>query len=297
MKRHLPSLNAVRAFDAAARHRNFTRAAHELGVAQPAVTRHVANLEDWLGTKLFRRTGNAVELSTDGYEIAELVTTALDRLELGFGRYGRQHRDEIVIGASFGMTHLWLMPQITAMRDAARGSSINFLTSENYSDYESARLDFSVRFGNGKWPGKRADLIFTEKTYVIVSPGFLERHPSLDRDNLAATIQPDWLLDHGDPFNYGWMTWRLWYLHHGLVPPRTMRKPAIGNYPTLLDMVRCGEGIALGYVGLDNHLVGTGEILRLGPPLHRPELGYYLLSDLGSSQKTAVQELRNYLIR
>ena len=164
MRRRLPPLNSVRAFEAAARHGNFTRAAKELGVAQPAVTRHVAILEDWLGTELFVRKGNSVQLSGDGVQASAQITSALDRLEISLGQLSARRQNEIVIGASFGMTHMWLMPQVTAMRDAARGATINFLTSERYSDFENGAVDFSIRFGAGTWPGEAVDLLFTETT-------------------------------------------------------------------------------------------------------------------------------------
>lgn len=296
MARRLPPLNALRAFEIAARHGNFSKAARELGVAQPAVTRHITNLEGWLGMELFVRSGNSVEVTSQGYEIAELVTSAFDRLELGLGQYTAKQGNEIVIGASFGITHLWLMPQITAMRDAAKGAAINFFTSENYADFEDSRVDFSIRFGGGDWPGKQADLLFSETAYVIAAPEFLERHSELDPDRLAETLKPEWLLEHGDPHNYGWMTWPRWFQHHGISPKGASAVPDVQNYPTLLDMVRCGDGIALGHKGLDDHLVDSGEVIRIGEPIHRPNLGYYLLTNANRSQSRAKTELCNHLI-
>ena len=295
MRRRLPPLNALMAFDAAARHGNFTRAARELGVAQPAVTRHIHNLEAWLGVSLFQRTGNAVELSPDGYAIADLVTPMFDRLELGLGKFSDARRNEIVIGASFGMMHMWLMPQITAMRGAARGSTINFVTSENYADFENSGIHLSIRFGSGDWPGKHADLLFYETTHVIVSPDFLRKNPVLNRQDLCEVLKPEWLLDHGDPYHYGWMTWRRWFKHHGHELPNLVGVRNIQNYPTVLDMVKCSEGVALGFVGLDDELVDAGEIVRIGQPVHRPNLGYYLLSDANRDHIAAVEELRHYL--
>ena len=295
LRRRLPPLNSLLAFETASRHGNFTRAARELGVAQPAVTRHISNLEDWLGAELFRRHGNSVELNADGYAIADIVTPVFDRLELGLGQFSSARDNEIVIGASFGMMHMWLMPRITAMRGAARGATINFVTSENYKDFDAGNVDMSIRFGTGDWPDRRADLIFTETTHVIASPAFVQQHPDINKDNLPATLRPDWLLEHGDPYNYGWMTWPRWFAHHGHPMPEVSGHRDIHNYPTLLDMVRCGEGVALGYVGLDDHLVKSGDIVRLGKPINRPKLGYYLLSDARLATSGPGEELRTYL--
>ncbi len=291
MRRRLPPLNALLAFEAAARTGGFTRAAEELGVAQPAVTRHISNLEQWMGVTLFKRKGNSVELSADGYAVADLVTPVFDRLELGFGKFASMREDEIVIGASFGIMHMWLMPQITAMRGAVGGAGINFLTAENYADFEDSNIDLSIQFGTGDWPGKEARLVFTETTHVIASPDFLRRNPVIDENNLAGTLEPEWLLEHGDPYNYGWMTWQSWFAHHRVQMPEIPRNRDIYNYPTVLDMVRCGEGVALGYVGLDDNLVNSGEIVRLGPPIHRPNFGYYLLSSSNKKPSVACKEL------
>lgn len=296
MRRNLPPMNAIRAFEAAARHGNFTRAAEELGVAQPAVTRHVTILENWLGSPLFVRSGNAVRLSAEGALASEQITAMLDRLEIMLGQLTARRHLEIVIGASFGMTHLWLMPQVTAMRGAAQGAVINFFTSDRYSDFDTGQVDFSIRFGAGGWPGASEDLLFTETTYVIASPAFLEAHPDLDQDRLAQTLDPAWLLEHGDPYNYGWMTWERWFACHDALVPPTLERTDILNFPTLLDMVRCGEGVALGYVGLDDDLVNSGEIVRLGKPVQRPEVGYYLVSHERGAHEAACQELRAYLI-
>ena len=106
MRRNLPSLNALIAFESAARLGSFTKAASELGVAQPAITRHVANLETWLDAKLFDRTGNVIRLTRLGQEASQLATSVLDRLELGLSQIVSQRDNDLVIGASFGITHL-----------------------------------------------------------------------------------------------------------------------------------------------------------------------------------------------
>lgn len=295
MRRQLPPLNSLIAFEAAARLGGFTRAARELGIAQPAVTRHIANLEGWLGTTLFKRNRNSVELSPDGYAVAELVTPAFDRLENGLGQFTSARENEIIIGASFGMMHMWLMPQITAMRGVVKDAIINFITSENYADFDHTNVDLSIRFGTGDWPGKEARLIFTEITYVIAAPEFLKRNPGIDPKALPETLKREWLLEHGDPYHYGWMTWPRWFDHHGYEMPEMSKKRDIHNYPTVLDMVRCGEGVALGYAGLDDGLVSSGEIIRLGTPIRRPKLGYYIVCDPESKQSDACKELKRLL--
>lgn len=295
-RRHVPPLNALLAFDAVARNGSFVRASEELRVAQPAVTRHIGNLENWLGVLLFDRRGNSTVITKDGQNLADLTVAMFDRLEVGLRDIGPATDTEVVIGASFGIAHLWVIPRIAGMRHAAGGVAINFVTSEDYAEFERQHVDLSIRFGDGHWPGRQADLLFEEQAYVIASPDFLAKNPSLNPDDLAGTMDPDWLIEHGDRYNAGWMTWDRWYVSHGQVPPPASRRPEISNYPTVLDMVRCGEGVAIGSAGLDDALVSSGDVLRLGPPLSRAGFGYYLTYARRALDRKSVCDMRNYLV-
>ena len=189
---NLPPLNALLAFEAAARHSNFTRAAQELSVAQPAVTRHVARLEDWIGSPLFRRNGSVVQLTREGALLSDLATTLLDRLELGIRDATRVGKDELVVGASFGIAHLWLMPKISALRMASE-ATVNFLTADDYRTFDDPSVDFSIRFGKGNFGVNCADLLFSEHCQIIAAPKFLDQHPEFDPDAPLATLDSHFL--------------------------------------------------------------------------------------------------------
>lgn len=288
-------MNALRAFEAAARHGNFTRASEELSVAQPAVTRHINNLEAWLGVSVFVRRGNKVSLTPEGEELAELATSTFDRLELGLRDVIASSDVELRIGASFGVTHLWLMPRISEMRKAAE-TTINFMTSDNYRDFDDPSVDFSVRFGDGRFGENAADLLFAQTCQIIASPAFLEAHPEFDPLRLAETIDPKHMFDHGDPFGHGWMTWTLFAQETGQSLPTDTQFRRVSSYPTMLDMICAGEGIGIGYWGLEETLVEANQIARLGPVLRRPERGYYMVYRPGAAQKPSFQRLKRFLL-
>ena len=294
MRRKFPPLNALIAFEAAARHGNFTRAGEELNVAQPAITRHVANLEDWTGLPLFHRGSNAVALTQAGHQLAELATSAFDRLELGLQQLSAPAQDEVVLGASFGIMHLYVMPRITALRRASR-ATLNFMTSDDYRAFDHASVDLSIRFGNGSFGAMEATLLFPETCHVLASPDFIIAHPELEGEGFAHRLRPEWLLDHGDPLKVGWMTWPLWFAMMGVedVAHKPMRE--VRNYPTMLDMVSAGEGVAIGSVGLEDEFVDSGRICRLDPPIARAGFGYYLVSRRDSRPTPALRDLRDYL--
>lgn len=292
--RRLPPMNALRTFESAARHRNFTRAAQELSVAQPAVTRHINNLEAWLGVPVFIRHGNRVTLTPEGEELAALATSTFDRLELGLRNIVSSGADELRIGASFGITHLCLMPRISAMRQAAQ-ATINFLTSDSYRDFDDLSVDCSIRFGDGKFGNNCADLLFPQTCQIIASPTFLSANPGFDPLRLTDTIAPDQMFDHGDPHNYGWMSWAAYATDtRQNLPSKTLRR--VSSYPTMLDMICAGEGIGIGYWGLEDGLIQDHKIVRTGPVLRYPDRGYYLVYRPGAEQKAAFKRLKKHLI-
>ena len=295
MRRRLPPLNALLAFEAAARHNNFTRAAEELAVAQPAVTRHIANIENWIGAPLFKRHGSVVALTEEGQLLAELATAAFDRLELGIREIRRSRKDELVAGASFGVAHLWLMPRISGMRASSK-TNINLVTSDDYRILDDPPVDFSVRFGNGSFGENRADLLFEENCQIIAAPSFLKANPQFDPDNLAGTVGPAQLLDHGDPNGIGWMDWKLWFALTDTRFPDQDLMTKVESYPTMLDMVRAGEGISIGTIGIEDDLIASGQLVCLGKPVARKGFGYYLVYREARLRDTGFVNLRAFLL-
>ncbi len=294
MRRKLPPMNAVIAFEAASRHLNFTKAARELGVEQPAVTRHITNLESWLDAKLFQRNGNVIRLTLVGEAFAELATSSLDRLELGMRALPRARGDQIVLGASFGIMHLWLMPRLAAMR-AATSATVNFITADDYRQFDDLAVDASIRFGAGRFHGHEADLLFSEECYVIASPQFLKENPTLDPNDFPGTLRKDWLLNHGDPHRIGWMDWRLWKKIRQAKFDVDAPLNEVRNYPAMLDMVCHGEGLAIGSLGLEDANVQSGDVIRIGPPISREGFGYYLVYRRETMQRKGFQALRDLL--
>lgn len=294
IRRRLPPMNALLAFETAARHGSFTRAAQELSVAQPAVTRHIANIEAWLGAPVFARRGNRVSLTPQGQELAELSTSVLDRLELGCRNIAASDERELRIGASFGVTHLWLMPRISKMRAAAQ-VTINFLTSDNYRDFDDPSVDLSIRFGNGDFGENESNLLFPETCQVIASPAFLAANPGFDPHKLAETVDPRHMFDHGDPYAHGWMTWHEFAARTGQTLDADTPFQQVASYPTMLDMICAGEGVGIGYRGLEETLIEQKQLVRVGPAISREDCGYHMVYSQNVQAKKSFKRLRDYL--
>lgn len=296
MRRKLPPLNALLAFEAAARHCSFTAAANELSIAQPAVTRHIANIENWIGMPLFLRRGSKIELTQEGLALSDLATATFDRLELGVQRVLPANKDEFVIGASFGVAHLWVMPRISGMR-AASGKNINLVTSDDYRMFDEPGVDFSIRFGDGQFGDNTADHLFDEKCHIIAAPSFLKQNPDFNPSDPLRSIDPMKLLDHGDPKGIGWMDWeRFLSLTGGSYPGRHALRQ-VQSYPTMLDMVCAGEGISIGTIGIEDDLIASGKLICVGLPISREGFGYYLVYSQRQRNNNAFQRLRESLVQ
>lgn len=172
--RRLPPLNWLRAFESAARHMSFTAAAEELGVTQAAVSQQMRQLEDWLGTQLFRRLPRALALTDAGIAYLPSVRESFDRLstetEQIFGNLGNR---PVTLRATATMAALWLAPRLTEFRAAHPEITLRVTTLYAPVDFGQDGVDIEIRYGAGKWPGVRAHKIADESYFPVCSPAYL----------------------------------------------------------------------------------------------------------------------------
>jgi LysR family transcriptional regulator, glycine cleavage system transcriptional activator len=194
MARHLPSLNGLRAFEAAARHVSFTLAAAELNVTHAAVSRHIRELELRLGTKLFHRTGRGVELTGDGEQLAHDLTPGFDLLAAATSRFatprGKQH---LVISSEVPFAALWLVPRLGGLTAKCPTVDLVLDPSNRLVDFSKNEADVGIRYGAGVWPGVIATKIYDSDVSPVCSPSFLKRHGITSPRDLqsAMLIQED----------------------------------------------------------------------------------------------------------
>ncbi len=172
MARALPSLLALQAFEASARHRSFTRAAEALHVTQGAVSRQVQALEAHLGLALFHRIRQRIVLTPAGEAYLGRVRGALDRLEAATLELkafkGAGGLLNLAILPTFGTK--WLIPRIPAFSAAHPEILVNFTTRIQPVDFEAEELDAAIHLGEGRWPGARLDHLMDEEAVVVCSP-------------------------------------------------------------------------------------------------------------------------------
>ena len=187
------------------------------------------------------------------------------------------------------------MPRISQMRNAS-GMNINLVTSDDYTTFDDNAVDFSIRFGNGQFGNNSCELLLNEQCQIIASPTFLDENAGFDPFNPSQTIGDGLLLDHGDPYNIGWMDWHLWHELTENPPPTSDKLTLVQSYPTMLDMVCAGEGISIGTIGIEDDLLASGKIRSTGPLITRKGHGYHLVYREEQLHNPSFKKLRAYLI-
>ena len=180
MRPHLP-LNALRAFEASARHLSFTRAAQELNVTQAAVSQQVRALEERLGTPLFRRLPRGLNVTDEGRALLPVLSDAFGRIEAVLKQFEGGHFHEVLTVGVVGTFAVgWLMPRLKAFRETHPFVELRLLTHNNLVDPASEGLDFAIRFGAGIWPATHNALLLDAPLAVLCAPDIARRlasHP------------------------------------------------------------------------------------------------------------------------
>lgn len=182
MRRYLPSLSALHAFEAAARYMSFTRAAEDLGLTQSGISRQIRNLENFLGVPLFHRSGPRLVLTEVGATYYRDLALSLDRLqEISIDAVrGRSVDSSLMIGTHYTLASRWLPERLGSFIAAHPDIPLEIAPALPSVDFETTRLDIAILRGAGTWLHARAIELFTEKLAVVSSPGLIPPGTRLD---------------------------------------------------------------------------------------------------------------------
>lgn len=227
-------LNALRAFEAAARHLSFTRAGLELCVSQGAVSHQVASLETRLGVALFRRLPRGLALTDEGLALVPVVRDAFDRIGATLDRYdGGRLREVLTLGVVGTFASGWLLPRLAAFEAAHPDIELRVMTNNNRVDLAGEGLDAAIRFGDGAWHGVHADPIMAAPMAVLCTPAIAVRlsgPAALAGETLLRSYRAD--------------EWPRWFAAAGLSPP-ALRGPVFDSSTLMVAAAEAGLGIAL----------------------------------------------------
>jgi len=250
MRPYLP-LNALRAFESSARHLSFTRAALELNVTQAAVSQQVRALEERLGATLFKRLPRGLAITDEGLALRPVLSDAFDRIEAVLRQFEGGHFHEVLtVGAVGTFAVGWLMPRLKAFHDAHPFIELRLQTNNNLVDLAAEGLDFAIRFGDGTWPGSRAQKLFDAPLSVLCTPDIAQRlHTPADLagEKLLRSYRAD--------------DWANWFAAAGLAP-RPVRGPVFDSSRLMVEAAMQGAGVALAPASMFERDLSMGRLAR-----------------------------------
>lgn len=240
MLRRLPSLNALKAFEAAARHESFTRAAEELFVTQGAVSHQVKALEEDLGFKLFARERQRLVITDAGREYLNVVRDAFDRIALGTARLTqRQSSGVLTVSTSPDFAAKWLVHRLGRFSEMHPGIDLRVSATMHHVDFAREDVDMAVRHGVGEasWQGLHGERLATETLFAVCGPSLLRKR--------SRTLTPADVLElpllHLDDHS----GWRRWLEAAKVKAPKSLQGIVLNRASMIIDAAINGQGIGL----------------------------------------------------
>jgi LysR family glycine cleavage system transcriptional activator len=288
----LPSLNALLAFEAAARLSSFTHAARELGVTQTAISHQVRALEENLDTALFRRTSRGIILTDDGQRWAAELGVVFARLRDANTRLRRPRvvsrpAVSISIVPSFGAR--WLVPRLGRFLASRPEVDVRISATERLVDLATEPVDIAIRYGLGSYPGLSTTKLLDDTWIVVAAPSVAAKHAPWRLSDLnQETLLSD---DHRD-------AWSRWFRARSRALPEGVRRSEISDSSMLVEATVRGQGVGLARRSLAVDELGAGRLVLLFPkfPALPTGLGYYLVSPRTSLRRKPVADFRDWVL-
>lgn len=259
LRKLLPPVNSLVAFEASARHLSFTRAGQELMISREAVSRQIRILENYLRIKLFVRLYRALELTPAGIEMKEVVSESLDNIaRTATSLLHDNQPTKISVTATIAITSFWLTPRLSRFSQAHNDIDISINASDSPLDMMEAGSDVGILYGKGKWPGYKSTHLFDVESFPVCSPRYLEENSPVSR--------LEDLKDHTLLYLTGTMhaveNWDWWMESLGIEMPASVRKLSFDSYDNVIQAAMDSQGIALAFTNLVGEQINKGRLVR-----------------------------------
>lgn len=280
---HLP-LNALRAFEASARHCSFTRAGLELRVTQTAISHQVKALEETLGVSLFNRLPRGLALTDEGHALLPVLTDSFRRMSATLSQFEEgNYREILTVGVVGTFAIGWLLPRLKRFKEQHPHVDFRLKTNNNRSDILIDGLDFFIRFGDGAWHGTDAMHLMDAPLSPVCAPSVAEqlRDPAdLANEELLRSYRMD--------------EWAIWFRAAGVQPP-SLRGWMFDSSLTLVDAAALGVGVALVPVAMFAREI---EKRRIVQPFKVTALtgGYWLTRSKSRAETPSMRAFRQWLL-
>jgi LysR family glycine cleavage system transcriptional activator len=276
-----------RFFEAAARHLNFTQAAEEMHVTHGAVSQRIKRLEQYLGTRLFRRGGTSMLLTDEGRQLLQRVHAAISEIAEGVEAIRPRNRDRtLTISTVPCFAAYWLLPRLADFNDHHPDIQVNIRAALSLSDFARDGIDMAVRFGPGTWPGLTSIKLYDEELVPVCSPSFRGgQQPRVPADLLKMPL----LHDERQP-------WSIWFEAVGLNYRDAGQGPLYSDGNLLLPAAAAGLGVALARASLVEGELASGRLVRLFARSVPTRYSYFIVYPPGSETYEKIQVFQQWLL-
>lgn len=288
MRRRLPSLNGLKAFEASARHESFTKAAHELCVTQGAVSQQVKGLESELGVRLFRRERQRLLVTDAGRVYLEVVRDAFDRLSMGTERLlERQKSGTLTITTSPNFAAKWLVNRLGRFSEAHPEIDLRVSASVQHIDFAREDIDLAIRHGDGQWPGMHVTRLCTEQLFPVCSPKVL----SNGELRLPRDLKRQTLLHTNDTKD--WENW----LRRVDVEGVDVKRGVVFNQASMtIDAAVDGQGVALARTALASSDLIAGRLVRPFDLALDAPFAFWIVCPKSAAELPKIATFRSWLL-
>ncbi len=256
-----PPLNSLRAFEAAARHLSFTKAAQELHVTPAAISQQIRQLEDFYGLALFRRTTRSLILTEAAQLALPVIKEAFDRLAEANRRLKSDRGNKILtVSSSPSIGERWLLPRLERFRTLHPEIDIRIDTTDVLADFRDDRVDIAIRYGRGRYEGLEADVLMDDIAFPVCSPALIEGDPPLRKPvdlRHHTLLHPEWRQERdAQP------SWQMWLRAAGVTGVDVTRGIRFSTDTMLAHAAADGLGVALAVSSMVQRELANGTLVR-----------------------------------
>jgi LysR family glycine cleavage system transcriptional activator len=293
LRRRLPPLNALRAFEAVARHLNITQAADELSVTPGAVSQQVQNLEDYLGVTLFRRTPKGLSLTDSAQSAVPVLHEAFERLaEATSILQPSKDPQRLTVSAAPSFAAKWLTPRLARFNEQHPDIDIWLSASMELVDFSKADVDLAIRYGRGGYVGVETRRLMSEMVVPVVSPTLLQSAPLASPAGLAEYVL---LHDESPDADPSCPSWAMWLAARGIRDVDGSRGPRFNQSSLVIEAAVAGRGIALAKRALAQEDIAAGRLVTPFEIETAVEFAYYLVYPRKSGWRPQVKAFLAWL--
>ncbi|MET1255802.1 transcriptional regulator GcvA [Aliikangiella maris] len=289
MLRKLPPLKSLRAFEAAARHLSFTRAADELFVTQAAVSHQIKSLEDFLGVQLFVRRNRQLLLTDEGQsfwpkirDIFEILINATEEIK------AQRASGEITVSVVPSFATVWLVPRLSKFKQLYPEIEVRLKASDEKVNFVREDIDVAIYYDTGDYPGMHSVTLLTEKLAPLCSPSLLEGDKPLKSPQ---DLKHHTLLHDGTTED-----WRRWLRHAGVKGVPLNQGPVFSHSVMVQQAAIYGQGIAMGHLVLSQADVLAGRLIRPFDLMMESDYSYDIVCPKESADRPKIKAFTHWLL-